>query len=226
MTLDADTVGFQEVFDEAAFSGVIPLADAYSTQQSDFALPDATEHHRKGAIFHQMTYGIYRDAEIAFAPAMNDGEAGNRRPGVAIVSRLGLVDEPEILSGAPPLRNSQWMLRHDTVHRGDRSPQTGTAQITRTIRAVPLHAAKKLFVRKSLCDRVYTSAFGGVYESINQIYLSRQILPENPDKIGEMEYSSVLNDHLTDGSHRPAPYTKLASDHGQIMARIKPKGDA
>jgi hypothetical protein len=30
----------------------------------------------------------------------------------------------------------------------------------------------------------------------------------------------VLNDHLTDGSHPDAPYNKLASDHGQIMAHI------
>ncbi|MEM8537047.1 MAG: alpha-1,4 polygalactosaminidase, partial [Pseudomonadota bacterium] len=35
-----------------------------------------------------------------------------------------------------------------------------------------------------------------------------------------MEYFSVLNDHLTDGSHPEAPYNKLASDHGQIMAHM------
>ena len=38
--------------------------------------------------------------------------------------------------------------------------------------------------------------------------------------IGEMEYFSVLNDHMTDGSYREAPYNKLASDHGQIIAQI------
>ena len=39
--------------------------------------------------------------------------------------------------------------------------------------------------------------------------------------LGDLEYFSVFNDHLTDGSHPEAPYNKLASDHGQIMAHIK-----
>ena len=67
---------------------------------------------------------------------------------------------------------------------------------------------------------VYTSAFGGVFESIDQILMSRHFLPEFAGQIGEMEYFSVLNDHLTDGSHPEAPYNKLASDHGQIMAHM------
>ncbi|MEO0371065.1 MAG: alpha-1,4 polygalactosaminidase, partial [Pseudomonadota bacterium] len=39
--------------------------------------------------------------------------------------------------------------------------------------------------------------------------------------MGEMQYFSVFNDHLTDGSHPEAPYNKLASDHGQIMAHME-----
>jgi hypothetical protein len=66
----------------------------------------------------------------------------------------------------------------------------------------------------------YTSAFGGVFESIDQILMSRHFLPEFAGRIGEMEYFSVFNDHLTDGSHPEAPYNKLASDHGQIMAHM------
>ena len=66
---------------------------------------------------------------------------------------------------------------------------------------------------------VYTSAFGGVYESIDQILLSPHFV-DGPNPIGKMDYFSVLNDHLTDGAHPEAPYNKLASDHGQIMAHI------
>ena len=51
--------------------------------------------------------------------------------------------------------------------------------------------------------------------------MSEHFNPENANRIGEMEYFSVLNDHLTDGSHPEAPYNKLASDHGQIMTHIK-----
>ena len=75
--------------------------------------------------------------------------------------------------------------------------------------------------RKSSRDMVYTAAFGGVFESIDQILMSRHFHPDYANKIGEMEYFSVLNDHLTDGSHPEAPYNKLASDHGQIVAHMR-----
>lgn len=83
-----------------------------------------------------------------------------------------------------------------------------------------LHSVKKLFVKKSLRDMVYTSAFGDVYESIDQVCLSRHFVPDAGGTLVEMEYFSVLNDHLTDGSHEDAPYNKLASDHGQIMVHL------
>jgi len=51
--------------------------------------------------------------------------------------------------------------------------------------------------------------------------MSRHFHPDDAQRIGEMEYFSVLNDHLTDGSHSEAPYNKLASDHGQIMAHMR-----
>ena len=116
------------------------------------------------------------------------------------------------------------MLRHDAKHRGDRYSDAENLQITEGIEAVRLQSAERLFVRKSLRDMVYTSAFGGIYESIDQILMSRHFMPDWPGHIGQMEYFSVLNDHLTDGSHPEAPYNKLASDHGQIMATIKLKG--
>ena len=98
--------------------------------------------------------------------------------------------------------------------------KTENEAITEAVERVRLHSAEKLFVRKSLRDVVYTSAFGGVYESIDQIYMSRHFLRGAPGSVGEMEYFSVLNDHLTDGSHPEAPYNKLASDHGQIVAHL------
>ena len=116
------------------------------------------------------------------------------------------------------------MLRHDAEHRGDRYSDAESAQITEAIDTVRLHSAEKMFVRRSLRDMVYTSAFGGHYESIDQILMSRHFTPDWQGHIGEMTYFSVLNDHLTDGSHPEAPYNKLASDHGQIMATIQMKG--
>lgn len=126
----------------------------------------------------------------------------------------------EIISGEVPFKNYAWMLRHDAETPNDRYTDEENEQITEDIERVRLHSAEKLFVRKSARDMVYTSAFGGVFESIDQIYMSRHFHPDHIGKIGEMEYFSVLNDHLTDGSHPEAPYNKLASDHGQIIAHM------
>lgn len=127
----------------------------------------------------------------------------------------------EIVTGEVPFHNYSWMLRHDAKHPNDRYSKEENKQITEAVERVRLHSAEKMFVRKSLRDMVYTAAFGGVYESIDQIYMSRHFLPAYHRAIGEMEYFSVFNDHLTDGSHPEAPYNKLASDHGQIMAHMR-----
>ena len=68
---------------------------------------------------------------------------------------------------------------------------------------------------------IYTAAFNGVYESIDLILLSRHFQDGHPDQIGRLEYLKCLNDHLTDGGHAEAPYNRLASDHGQLMATIR-----
>jgi hypothetical protein len=127
----------------------------------------------------------------------------------------------EIVTGEIPFRNYSWMLRHDAQSYNDRYSPEENLTITQEVERLRLHSAEKLFVRKSQRDMIYTSAFGGVYESIDQIYLSRHFHPDFEDRIGEMEYFSCFNDHLTDGAHPEAPYNKLASDHGQIMAHIR-----
>ncbi|MEL7125057.1 MAG: endonuclease/exonuclease/phosphatase family protein [Pseudomonadota bacterium] len=127
----------------------------------------------------------------------------------------------EIISGEHPFKNYAWMLRHDAETPRDRYSEEEDAQIREAIDAVRLQSAEAQFVRRSSRDMVYTAAFGGVYESIDQIYMSRHFIDGSPDNIGRMDYFSVLNDHLTDGSHPEAPYNKLASDHGQIMAHMR-----
>ncbi|MEH6739640.1 MAG: endonuclease/exonuclease/phosphatase family protein, partial [Sulfitobacter sp.] len=97
VTLDADIVAFQEIFDEDSLRDMITLADRYGDDHNEFSLPDGTKRYRKRAIFDKLAYGSYRDAEIAFAPNMHDGEPGHRRPGLAVLSRFGFVGEPEII---------------------------------------------------------------------------------------------------------------------------------
>jgi hypothetical protein len=347
--MNADIVCFQEIFSEAALRDVIIEADELGLAANEVVIPDRSKRYARKAIFRKLAHAPYTEAALAFAPNSFDGGAGQRRPGVAILSRCGFVGDPqiiqdlpepleipfndldgsdggsyrikrlsrpilkvripvgttvvtvfnchlksklgelpkpdgapfppaadlvnydpatramgslrsalrrmaeawvlrkavleelaagnpvmvlgdfndsehavssEILTGEAPFKNYAWMRRHDAKTNRDRYTDDEDEIIQEKIGAVRLYSAEKLFVKKSLRDMVYTSAFGGVFESIDQILMSRHFLPDDDDSIGEMEYFSVLNDHLTDGSHPEAPYNKLASDHGQIMAHM------
>ena len=355
LTMNADVIGFQEIFEEDALQAVIAETDNRGIAANDATIPDSSKRYHKKAIFRKLAYAPYTGAALAFAAnAADTGEPGHRRPGLAILSRFGFADEPEIIqdltpplhipfrplrgiedtsdaghytlrrlsrpilkvripvgnhivtvfnchlksklgehikppgaeyppeadltrydplgramgslraalrrmgeawilrraildelsrgrpvmvmgdfndgehavsseiiSGEVPFRNYSWMLRHDAQHENDRYSKKENGQITENVERVRLHAAEKLFVRRSLRDMVYTTAFAGIYESIDQIYMSRHFLPDYDRTIGQMDYYTVLNDHLTDGSHPEAPYNKLASDHGQIMAHFR-----
>lgn len=350
LTLDADIVGFQEIFEEDALTSVIEEADRRGADANEATIPDASKRYHRKAIFKKLIYTSYGRGGLAFAPNLFDGEPGARRPGVAILSRFGFAEPPvviqdlegpltipfselgggdgghytisrlsrpilmaripvggqvitvfnchlksklgeymrpdgadfapeavltaydptgramgslrsalrrmaeawvlrqaiveeldaghpvlvlgdfndgehavssEIIAGELPFKNYAWMLRHDAKHPADRYSKDESEAITEAVNRVRLHSAEKQFVRKSLRDVVYTASFGGVYESIDQILMSRHFLPDWPKSIAVMEYFSVFNDHLTDGSHPEAPYNKLASDHGQIMAHFR-----
>ena len=348
LTMDADIVCFQEIFEQSALGAVIAEADRRGAEANDAVIPDRSKRYHKKAIFRKLAYRPYTNAALAFARNVSDGAPGQRRPGVAVLSRFGFVGAPEIIqdlpepldipftdlggedaghyritrvsrpilkvrvpvggqvvtvfnchlksklgehprvngvapeadlinydpagramgalraalrrmaeawvlrravldelatgaavmvlgdfndgehavsseiiSGERPFKNYSWMRRHDATDRNDRYTKDENRLITEAIEAVRLHSAEKLFVRKSLRDMVYTAAFGGVFESIDQIFMSQHFHPDFEGRIGEMDYFSCLNDHLTDGSHPEAPYNKLASDHGQIMAHIR-----
>lgn len=356
LMMNADIIGFQEIFELDALQSVLDETSRRAEALSEATIPDRSKRYHRKAIFTRLGVTPYTGAAVAFAPNSADaGVPGERRPGLAIVSRFGFAEPPEIIqdlaepltipfsplrgsegaeaghftlrrtsrpivkariamgehvitvfnchlksklgeyhrpegapfapeadltqydpvgramgslrsalrrmaeawilrraivaelalgrpvmvlgdfndnehavsseiiSGEAPFKNYEWMLRHDAETASDRYSAEENAQITRDINAVRLYAAEKMFVRKSLRDMVYTTAFGGVYESIDQIYLSRHFHPDTPDALGEMTYFSVFNDHLTDGSHPEAPYNKLASDHGQIMAHMSLK---
>lgn len=344
--MNPDIVGFQEIFELPALQAVVDEADRIGADSNAEVVPGSDKKYRKKAIFRKLAYRGYSDAKIAFAPNANDGEPGERRPGLAILSRDGFEGTPqiiqdlspalavefeggeaghfkldrlsrplmkaripvgdrvitvfnchlksklgefhrpdgadyapeadltaydpvgralgalraatrrmaeawvlrrliveelqaghpvmvlgdfndsenavssEIIAGERPFKNYSWMLRHDASHPNNRYSKEENEQIQEALDQVRLESCEKLFVKKSLRDMVYTSAFGGVFESIDQILVSRHFR-EGKAQIGEMEYFSVFNDHLTDGSHPEAPYNKLASDHGQIMGHFK-----
>ena len=354
LSLDADIIGFQEVFEKDALLDVVKEANRRAGALNAATIPDRSKRYHRKAIFRRLEVDPWNIDNIAFAPNANDGAPGARRPGLAVLSRFGFVGQPEviqdldtpleipfeegggmfrltrlsrpilkvripvgegqnrqiltlfnchlksklgefirpegaefapeadltaydpvsralgaarsamrrmaeawvlrklvveeitaghpvvvlgdfndgehsvsseIIAGEVPFKNYAWMLRHDAKTANDRYSRDESAAITDAIEKVRLHSAEKLFVRKSLRDMVYTASFGGVFESIDQIFLSRDFHPDNGDRIADMTYFSVLNDHITDGSHPEAPYNKLASDHGQIMAHLTLRGD-
>ncbi|MBU2982811.1 endonuclease/exonuclease/phosphatase family protein [Lentibacter algarum] len=353
LSMDADIVCFQEIFEEDALASVLSEVNTRSEALNAATIPDKSKRYHRRAIFRKLGVSGYADAKLAFAAnAADTGEPGERRPGIAVVSRFGFAESPviiqdlpeplvipfaplrgldageagffsirrlsrpilkvkvpvgeqvvtvfnchlksklgeyivpagadfapeqdltqydavsralgsmraatrrmaeawvlrreivaeleagnpvmvmgdfndgehavssEIIAGEVPFKNYQWMLRHNAKHYGDRYTAEENLQIRGDVERMRLHSAEKLFVKQSLRDMVYTSAFGGVYESIDQIFMSHHFLADSDGQIGEMEYFSVFNDHITDGSHPEAPYNKLASDHGQIIAHI------
>ena len=349
LTMNADIVGFQEIFSENALRDVIIETDELGFAANAAHIPDRSRGYARKAIFRKLAHEPYTESALAFAPNSFDGGPGDRRPGVAILSRFGFVGTPEVIQDLPapldipftdidgadggsyrihrlsrpilkvripighqvvtvfhchlksklgefprpagalfapaadlvnydpaaramgslraalrrmaeawglrqaistelaldnpvmvlgdfndsdtavsseivtgeaPFKNYAWMRRHDAKTPRDRYSDAENAIIQNKINKVRLFSAEKMFVRKSLRDMVYTSAFGGIFESIDQILMSWHFHPDFAGNVGEMEYFSVLNDHLTDGSHPEAPYNKLASDHGQIMAHM------
>jgi endonuclease/exonuclease/phosphatase family metal-dependent hydrolase len=354
LSLDADVVCFQEVFERDALVDVIRETNKRAEALNSDVIPDPKKRYARKAIFRKLGVTPYPLADVRWVANVNDGAPGQRRPGLAIASRLGFVGEVEaiqdldtpleiafpelgsselagvftlkrlsrpilkaripigdqvvtvfnihfksklgeyirpegadvapeadltnydaygralgelraatrrmgeamvlrglildelkagnpvmamgdfndsehavssaIVAGENPFKNYAWMRRHDAQTPRERYSNEESEQITREIEAAKMTSAEKLFIRKSLRDMIFTSAFGGIFESIDQILLSRHFHPDNPDRIGTLDYLSAFNDHLTDGSHPEAPYNKLASDHGQLVAHIKMRG--
>lgn len=355
LTLNADVVCFQEIFDPQALKKVILETNRRGHELNAASIPNESKRYHRKAIFKRLKFEPYPIDNLAFAPNSFDGEPGHRRPGLAILSRHGFVgpvevtqdladplvlqfpevggtgesgsfsltrtsrpiqralvrvldqtvsivnlhlksklgeylrpdpgtfapeanlldydplgramgearaatrrmaealvarrivldeldmDRPTIvtgdfndsenavssaiIAGERPFKNYSWMLRHDATHPNDRYSKEENKQITGSVNKTRLQSAEKLFVKKSLRDMVYTSAFGGVYESIDQILLSRHFDADNGSAFANLEYLSVFNDHLTDGAHPEAPYNKLASDHGQLLAHFRLRDD-
>lgn len=181
---------------------------------------------------------------LAFDPlgrAMGSLRAALRRMGEALVLRRLILadlgqDRPvivlgdmndavtsvssEILAGEQPFKNYSWMRRHDARDEHDRYSAAENDRIQAAVRGVLLDSAERMFVRRAERDMIYTAAFNGVYESIDLILLSRHFQEGAAGQIGRLDYLQCFNDHLTDGSFEEAPYNKLASDHGQLVATI------
>ncbi len=100
--LDADVIGFQEIFEQEALADVVGEASARARALNDAVIPDKGKAYHRKVIFDKLGVAPWDDAALAFAPnAADDGVPGARRPGLAVLSRLGFAAEPEVIQDLP-----------------------------------------------------------------------------------------------------------------------------
>ncbi|MCB1347436.1 MAG: alpha-1,4 polygalactosaminidase, partial [Maritimibacter sp.] len=96
--LDADVIGFQEIFEEEALADVVGEASARARTLNNAVIPARGKAYARKVIFDKLGVTPWDDAALAFAPnAADAGVPGERRPGLAVLSRLGFVGAPEVI---------------------------------------------------------------------------------------------------------------------------------
>ena len=98
LQMDADIVGFQEIFDGAALQDMIAESDAKGREINEFSQPGRDKRYRRRAIYRNLKYTPYGNApNLVVAPNMhNVEEDGRRRPGVALLSRFPIVESEAV----------------------------------------------------------------------------------------------------------------------------------
>jgi predicted extracellular nuclease len=86
---------------------------------------------------------------------------------------------------------------------------------------VLLYNVKDIQARQSYGDYYYTHIHNGHYESLDHILVSEEFVAQNPKRVGQVTYVSVLNDHLIDETLSDDEVEKWKSDHAQVVASFK-----
>ena len=86
---------------------------------------------------------------------------------------------------------------------------------------VLLYSVKDIQARQSYGDFYYSHIYNGYYDSLDHILVSEEFVRANPNRIGQVTYVSVLNDHLIDETLSDEDRKEWQSDHGQIIASIR-----
>ena len=97
LTMNADIVGFQEIFDAQSLQAVVDETNTAGNALNQDVIPDKSKRYHRKAIFKKLGYKAYSKEQLFFAPNVYDGGPGNRRPGLAMLSRFGFVGTPEVI---------------------------------------------------------------------------------------------------------------------------------
>ncbi len=84
-----------------------------------------------------------------------------------------------------------------------------------------LYQVKDIQARLGYGDYYYTHIHNGHYDSLDHIMVSEEFSHRNRDRIGQVTYVSVLNDHLFDQTLLEDNIERWKSDHGQVVATIQ-----
>jgi hypothetical protein len=86
---------------------------------------------------------------------------------------------------------------------------------------VLLYHVKDIQARRSYQDFYYTHIHNGMYESLDHIMVSEELVTENPDCIGRIGTVKVFNDHLSDRTFSNEKPDKCKSDHGVVVCTLE-----
>ncbi len=86
---------------------------------------------------------------------------------------------------------------------------------------VVLYDAFDIMAQRSFKKDWPTHIYNGHYEELDHICVSQEFYFRNSERIGDLEFVHVLDDHLQDSTLSSDRLPEWQSDHGQVVATIK-----
>ncbi|MBO6918389.1 MAG: endonuclease/exonuclease/phosphatase family protein [Rhizobiaceae bacterium] len=162
------------------------------------------------ALFLERTFGIFRSL------ALRAGEALALRR--EILNKAKGNDTPIIVVG--DLNDETGAVTTEMV-AGEAPYRTFDDEVKKLFWDVELHHAARMHLRRSEHSDFYTHIHNGHYGTIDHVFVSQEFYYRAANRIGDVSYVTVFNDHLSDDSIQGAPSNRNASDHAQIVVKIK-----
>ncbi len=137
----------------------------------------------------------------------------------SIVSRsLEIPDRPVILCGDV---NDTGNAVTSRIISGEVPQHRLSDSVKRRCWELLLYHVKDIQARRSYQDFYYTHIHNGMYESLDHIMVSQELVTEYPRNTGRVGLVSVYNDHLVDQTFTTQGVDKCKSDHGVVVCSIE-----
>ena len=88
-----------------------------------------------------------------------------------------------------------------------------------------LYQVKDIQARFGYGDHYYTYIHNGHYANLDHIMVSEEFSPRNRNRVGQVIYVSIYNDHLFDQTLLGKAIERWKSDHAQVVTTIELEGD-